>query len=97
MLLKHEFATEPPLRGVRRWNQLIARRASIQASTIPSGHAAGAMAASLIVMSVAPAIGMVFLLLAVSIAVASVLGRYHYAVDSLLGILVAFAAWLIPF
>jgi hypothetical protein len=93
MLVEHDPATRPPLRGVRRLNQLIARRASIQANTIPSGHAAGALAAALVVMSVAPAIGMVFLVLAVSIAAASVLGRYHYAVDSLLGILVALIAW----
>ena len=93
MLLEDEGTTLPPLRGVRRLNQLIARRASIQANTIPSGHAAGALAAALVVMSVAPAIGMLFLVLALNIVVASVLGRYHYVVDSLLGILVAVVAW----
>jgi len=81
--------------GVRRLNQLIARRASIRANTIPSGHAAGAMATALVVTSVAPAIGRLFLVLAVSIAIASVLGRYHYAIDSVLGILVALLAWAI--
>jgi membrane-associated phospholipid phosphatase len=85
----------PPMRGVRRLNQLIARRGSIQANTIPSGHAAGAMATALVVMSVAPGIGLLFLVLALSIAVASVLGRYHYAIDSVLGILVALLAWAI--
>ena len=95
MLLEDERTTLPPLRGVRRLNQLIARRASIQANTIPSGHAAGAVAAALVVMSVAPAIGMPFLVLALSIVLASVLGRYHYAVDSLLGILVAVVAWAV--
>jgi len=85
----------PPMRGVRRLNQLIARRASICANTIPSGHAAGAMATALVVLSVAPAIGMLFLVVAVSIAVASVLGRYHYAIDSVLGILVALLVWAI--
>ena len=93
MLLEDERTTLPPLRGMRRLNQLIARRASIQANTIPSGHAAGALAAALVVMSVAPVIGMLFLVLALNIIVASVLGRYHYAVDSLLGILVAVVAW----
>lgn len=93
--IRDEAATLPPLSGVRRLNQLIARRASIQANTIPSGHAAGAMAAALVVMSAAPAVGVLFLVLAVSIAVASVLGRYHYAIDSVLGILVALVVWLI--
>ena len=95
MLLEEESAALPPLCRVRRLNQLIARRASIQANTIPSGHAAGATAAALVVMSVAPVIGLVFLVLALSIVVASVLGRYHYAVDSLLGILVAVLAWAV--
>ena len=95
MLLEVERMTLPPLRGVRRLNQLIARRASIQANTIPSGHAAGALAAALVVMSVEPGIGVLFLVLALSIVVASVLGRYHYAVDSLLGILVAVMAWAV--
>jgi hypothetical protein len=90
-----DAATLPPMSGVRRLNQMIARRASIRANTIPSGHAAGAMATALVVMSAAPGIGMVFLILALSIAVASVLGRYHYAIDSVLGILVALLAWVI--
>jgi hypothetical protein len=38
---------------------------------------------------------MLFLVVAVSIAVASVLGRYHYAIDSVLGILVALLVWAI--
>lgn len=92
MLLEDETAL-PPMLGVRRLNQLIARRASIQANTIPSGHTSGAMAAALVVMSAGPALGALFLVLALSIAVASVVGRYHYAIDSLLGILVALMVW----
>ena len=94
-MLLEDAATLPPMHGVRRLNQLIARRASIQANTIPSGHAAGAMAAALVVMSAAPTVGAVFLVLAASIAIASVAGRYHYAIDSVLGILVALMVWSI--
>ena len=94
-MLLEDAAMLPPMCGVRRVNQMIAQRASIRANTIPSGHAAGAMATALVVMSAAPGIGMVFLVLAFSIAVASVLGRYHYAIDSVLGILVALLAWAI--
>jgi membrane-associated phospholipid phosphatase len=79
---------------VRRINLGVASRASIQANTIPSGHAAGAMAVALAVGSTLPAAGVVFLFLALSIAVATVLGRYHYVVDSVLGVLVAVAAWM---
>jgi membrane-associated phospholipid phosphatase len=79
--------------AIRRFNQRIVDRASIQANTIPSGHAAGAVATALAVGSIIPSAGMIFLLLATSIAVATVLGRYHYVVDTLLGVLVASAAW----
>jgi len=77
----------------RRFNQFIAARASIRASTIPSGHAAGALASALGVGAVMPAAGAAFLVLALSITTASVLGRYHYALDSVLGLLVALIAW----
>ena len=80
---------------VRPINLAIANRASIQANTVPSGHAAGALATALAVGSVIPAAGAVFLIFAVSIAVAAVGGRYHYVVDSLLGVLVAVAANLL--
>jgi hypothetical protein len=80
---------------VRRLNLRIAERASIQANTLPSGHAAGAVATALAVGSTMPAAGGVFLAIAVSIAVAAVLGRYHYAVDSALGVLVAVLAWAV--
>src|SRR6185503_4163707 len=75
--------------SLRRFNLAVLGRASIQANTLPSGHAAGAMATALAVTSVMPAAGVVFLVLAISIAVATVIGRYHYTVDSVLGVIVA--------
>jgi len=99
--------TRPPMRlepaqtkiarvgPIRQLNQLIAARASIKATTIPSGHAAGAMAAALVVSTAMPVTGAFFLLLAFSIAVASVMGRYHYLLDAILGIAVAVAAVLV--
>lgn len=85
----------PPMSGVRTWNQAIAGRASVRAATIPSGHAAAALATALVITQVEPMIGAYFLVLAVSIAIASVLGRYHYAIDSVLGILVAMVVWAV--
>ena len=41
----------------------------------------------------APAIGGGFLVVAASIVIATVLGRYHYALDALLGVAVGVAAW----
>ena len=91
-------ALEPePARLVRtrRLNLGVVNRASIGANTVPSGHAAGAMATALAVGSVMPLAGALLMILAISIAIASVLGRYHYLVDSVLGVLVAVGAWAI--
>jgi membrane-associated phospholipid phosphatase len=78
---------------LRRLNQGIVTRASIQANTVPSGHAAGAFATALAVGSVMPLAGVVFMILAISIAIATVLGRYHYVVDTVLGLMMAIAVW----
>jgi membrane-associated phospholipid phosphatase len=53
------------------------------------------VAIALAVADVMPAAGIVFAFMAVMIVAATVLGRYHYLVDSLLGALVAAGAWLI--
>jgi hypothetical protein len=78
---------------VRRVNAAILDRGSIQANTVPSGHAAGAVAAALAVADAMPLAGVVFLIIAACIVAATVLGRYHYLVDSILGIVVAVGAW----
>jgi membrane-associated phospholipid phosphatase len=79
---------------VRRLNLRLVNRASIQVNTLPSGHAAGAFATALAVLSIAPAAGTAFLVLALSISIATVVGRYHYVVDTVLGVIVALAVWL---
>ena len=80
--------------GVRRLNLRLVNQASIQVNTLPSGHAAGAFATALAVVSISPTAGVAFLLLALSISIATVVGRYHYVVDTVLGALVALAVWL---
>jgi membrane-associated phospholipid phosphatase len=80
---------------LRQFNLAVLGRASIQANTLPSGHAAGAVATALAVATVMPTAGLAFFVLAVSIAIATVIGRYHYAVDSVLGVMVALGAWLL--
>lgn len=89
-----DTVSEPPS-VLRRFNLAVLGRGSIQVNTLPSGHAAGAVATALAVMSVMPTAGAVFLGLAASIVIATVVGRYHYSVDSVLGVAVAIAAWLL--
>ena len=81
--------------AMRALNLQLLARGSVQANTIPSGHAAGAVAVALSVYSAAPAAGLVLLTAAAGITAATVLGRYHYAVDSILGVLVATVCWLV--
>jgi membrane-associated phospholipid phosphatase len=87
--------THPRHLVVRRLNLAILDRASIGLNTFPSGHAAASFAAALSVGAVMPAAGVVLGLLALSIAVASVAGRYHYALDAACGALVALAAFAV--
>jgi membrane-associated phospholipid phosphatase len=81
--------------GIRRLNLSLVNRASIQVNTLPSGHAAGALATALAVGTIMPFAGIVFLLAALLISIATVMGRYHYVVDTVLGVLVALAAWTV--
>ena len=78
-------------------NRFILRHGGIQAITFPSAHVASAMAASLVLLRVAPWAGLIFLLISVSIAVATVVGGYHYAADALLASLVAIVVFAATF
>jgi len=80
---------------MRRLNDRIVSTGSIQVNTIPSGHVAAALAAGLAAWSSSPAIGAPIIACAVLIAVAATVGRYHYAVDCLLGALVAIGVWIL--
>lgn len=80
--------------AVRRLNLFVLRHASIQVNTFPSAHVAGSTACALVMLEVAPSIGLAFLALAVCIALGAVAGRYHYAADVILGALVAIAVFL---
>jgi membrane-associated phospholipid phosphatase len=86
----------PPskLEWLNRW---ILGRGSIQAITFPSAHVASALAAALVLLRVEPWIGAIFLVIALSIAVATVVGGYHYASDALLALVVALVVFGITF
>src|SRR3954463_9437877 len=80
---------------MRRLNDRIVSRGSIQVNTIPSGHVAVALAAGLATWAWWPLVGAVLGAWALLIAVAATLGRYHYAIDCLLGAVVAIAVWMV--
>ena len=89
----YELVARRPV-AVRRLNNLILRHGSIQASTVPSGHAAGAVAVALGVSVVSLPAAIAFGVIALGIVIGSVVGRYHYAADSVAGVLVALVAWM---
>jgi membrane-associated phospholipid phosphatase len=81
---------------LRRFNLLIVGGYGIHTSVFPSGHTAAAFGAAFGLMRFLPErpwVGRRFLIYAVLIAVATVYGRYHYAVDTLAGFAVAALAW----
>lgn len=85
---------EPWNSSFRRFNLRLMGTASINVNTFPSGHAAEALAAALLVLD-APlpfVLWMFFNVLAISGG--AVFGRYHYALDAFAGWAVAVVVWL---
>ncbi len=78
---------------LRRLNLAILLSGSNQVNTVPSGHVAAALAVALMVFPAAPAAGLAFLALTAAIALATIVGRYHYTVDTVAGLGVALASW----
>jgi membrane-associated phospholipid phosphatase len=80
---------------MRRFNLRMLGAASIQVNTFPSGHAAEALAAALLVVDAPlPIVGLMFLI-ALAISAGAVFGRYHYAADAFAGWIVAIAVWML--
>jgi hypothetical protein len=81
--------------AVRGINVFVLGRVSHGHNTFPSGHVAVSIAAALGVLAVSPAAGEVMLAIAAGIAIGATAGRYHYAIDVLLGIAIGAAAAVI--
>lgn len=86
---------EPWRSSFRRFNQRVVNAASIQANTCPSGHAAEALAAVLLVANAPAPVVAAMLFAALAVAAGAVYGRYHYAVDAISGWAVALVVWLV--
>lgn len=75
--------------GVQTLNLGIIQRASIQINTFPSAHAAASMAVALAITQVDLLIGGILIWLALSIAAAAAVCRYHFTADVVIGTLIA--------
>lgn len=85
----------PVMSALRAFNLKILGAYGIHMSVFPSGHAAAAFACAFAVRRFLPehrAAGRCFLAMAVLIAVATVYGRYHFAIDTIAGLGMALAA-----
>ena len=95
MLVESWLEPLPPS-SVRRFNLWILRHASIHANTFPSAHVAASTGAALVVTSLAPwPAGLVFLAMALGIAVGTFAGRYHFAADAVGGSAVAVIVFMV--
>jgi membrane-associated phospholipid phosphatase len=91
--IESRIAVDARRLALRPVNLRVLGHVSIQINTFPSGHTAGALAAAAVVGTVMPLSGAAIAIIAVSIAIASVVGRYHYTADALTGALVAVGAF----
>jgi membrane-associated phospholipid phosphatase len=86
---------EPPWTSrFRAVNLRLLGKTSIQVNTFPSGHAAEALAAFLLVLDAPAPLVTMMLFSAVAISAGTVFGRYHFLADVVAGWAVAFVVWL---
>jgi membrane-associated phospholipid phosphatase len=83
----------PPL--LRHMNLWILNRLSVQVCVFPSAHAASVTATALAVRAYMPRLGILFCIAALSVAAATVYGRYHYTADAVAGVLVGVVAFAV--
>jgi hypothetical protein len=84
----------PPWRSpLRAFNVRMLGEASIGVNTVPSGHAAEAFAAALLVTGAPWPVTASMWFAALAVSAAAVFGRYHFALDAILGWAVAFGVW----
>ncbi|QNI37293.1 phosphatase PAP2 family protein [Edaphobacter albus] len=88
---------EPPMSAERGqeankgrvFNRWILKHGSIHAISFPSAHVASAFAIALVLLHHSLWLGAIFLVIAVLISLGAVVGRYHYALDVLMGAVTA--------
>lgn len=81
----------------RVFNRWILQHGSIHAISFPSAHVASAFAIAFVLLFYSFWIGMVFLVIATMISLGAVIGRYHYALDVLLGAVMSLVVFLFSY
>ncbi len=80
----------PLLRSINQW---LLVKYSVGASLFPSAHVAATIAMALAIRHYLARLGLGFVVVALSITLATVYGRYHYALDAVTGAFLGFAAY----
>src|SRR5262245_2601617 len=79
----------------RRVNLRVVESSSIGVNTFPSGHAAEALAAALLLLGAPWPVVVALFAAALAVSAGAVLGRYHYAADAIAGWAVALIVYLL--
>ena len=90
---RHLETTPPWTARLRILNLNILNKGSIGMNTVPSGHAAEALAAALLVLDTPPAVVAWMFFNAAAISAGAIFGRYHYTIDAIAGWIVAIGVW----
>lgn len=88
-------AGDPWPSALRAFNLRLLGATSIQVNTFPSGHAAEALAAALLVLGAPPGIVAMMFAAALAVSAGAVVGRYHYLADALAGWAVAVGVFVL--
>jgi hypothetical protein len=80
---------------VRPFNLRMLGGASIGANTVPSGHAAEALACALLVSGAPTAVQAPLWTAALAVSAGAVFGRYHFTLDAIGGWVVALSVWML--
>jgi membrane-associated phospholipid phosphatase len=78
----------------RLFNLFLLKHGSIHAISFPSAHVASAFAIAFVLLYYSPPVGFAFLIIAIMISLGAVIGRYHYAIDVILGAATALLVFL---
>jgi membrane-associated phospholipid phosphatase len=81
--------------AMRSFNLRLLGATSIHVNTFPSGHAAEALAAALLVLDAPAPLVVLMFAAALAVSAGAVLGRYHYTLDAVTGWMVAMAVYAV--